>query len=167
MSKNIELSYIWDRDTYLKASKLAYDYELKRSNKKYIGWLFIALTQFGVVAAMQKGSIGLLLISTILVLYWYYLRWPLRERFIKKSFKKLPNADMRYVIKILNDNFYINDKEIEWEKISEVLALEDGVFVYLGNDSIFVPNSAFKKIEDRNDFLTILKSKVDNYTRVN
>ncbi len=165
MSKNIEISYTWDKETYLKASKLAYDYELKKSNRKYIGWFFIALTQFGVVAAMKKGSIGLLLISTVLVVYWYYFRWSLRKKVIEKTFDKLSNANEKYIVDINSENLSINKKDIAWSEITEVLALKDGIFIYLNQDSIFIPNSSFQSFEDRNEFLTILKKSVTNYRR--
>jgi hypothetical protein len=165
MSKTIKLSYIWDKETYLKASKLAYDYELKKSNKKFIGWFFIALTQFGVVAAMKKGSIGLLLISTVLVVYWYFLRWPLRKKVIERTFEKLKNANQKYSVESTENNIAIEGKDIPWSEITQVLAQDDGIFIYLNQDSIFIPNVAFKEFEERNEFLTILKNRISNYTR--
>lgn len=165
MSKNIQISYTWDRETYLKASKIAYDYELTKSNKKYIGWFFIALTQFGVVAAMKGGAIGLLLISTVLVLYWYSLRWPLRKKMIERTFDKLPNANKNYHINISDQNLSIDEKEISWNEITQVLVLKDGTFLYLNQDSLFIPNVAFKTSEEKNTFLKILKNSVSNYTK--
>ncbi len=165
MSKEINIEYIWDKGTYLKASKVAYDYELKKSNKRYIGWFFIALTQFGVVAAMKKGSIALLLISTILVVYWYFFRWGIRKKVIETTFDKLENANQKYKLTLTNENLSINENKITWEEITQVTALEEGIFIYLDQNSIFIPSSAFKDIQERNEFLTILKSKVSNYSR--
>ena len=165
MSKEIDISYTWDKETYVKASKVAYDYELKKSNRKYIGWFFIALTQFGVVAAMKKGSISLLLVSSFLVLYWYFFRWGLRKKVIETTFDKLENANQQYNVKISNEQLTINESPILWEDISQVTSLKDGLFIYLNQNSIFIPSSAFKNMEEKNDFLTLLKEKVSNYTR--
>jgi hypothetical protein len=35
-SNSINISYTWDKETFLKASKTIYDYELNNSNRKYI-----------------------------------------------------------------------------------------------------------------------------------
>jgi hypothetical protein len=165
MSDHIDISYTWDKDTYIQASKLAYDYELKKSSRRYLGWLFIALTQFGVVAAMKQGSIGLLLISTILVLYWYMFRWPLRKRFIEKTFDKLPNANTQYTISTSDTGITTNGEDITWSNIANVLVLKEGIFLYLASNSIFIPNKAFDAIEERSDFLKTLKQNVTNYTK--
>ncbi len=165
MSDRITVSYTWDKDTYMRASKLAYEYELKHSNRKYLGWVFIALTQFGVVAAIQKGTIGLLLVSTILVIYWYALRWSLRKRIIEKTFDKLTNANMKYTISTTDTGLNINREDITWDKIVSVLALKNGIFLYLNPDSIYIPNKAFEDIDERNEFLKLLKQNIPNYTR--
>ena len=47
----INIHYLWDKELALKSAYDIYEYELKNSNKKFIGWLFIALAQFGVVGA--------------------------------------------------------------------------------------------------------------------
>ena len=165
MSKEISISFLWDKKTYINASKVAYDYELKKSNRKYIGWFFIALTQFGVVAAMKKGSIGLLLVSTFLVLYWYLFRWKMRKKVIERTFDKLSNANQTYHLKISKDTLSINQKALEWSDITKVLVLDEGVFIYLQEDALFIPNNAFKEIEEKNDFLNILKNQVSQYSR--
>jgi len=165
MSKNICISYIWDRQTFLKAAETAYKYELKNSNKKYLGWLFIAMAQFGVVAAMKKGAGGLLIISSILLVYWYLLRWPIRKFFINKTFDKSPYANKQFNIKILDDGIEVNNSLIGWDKILQVIFLENGFFLYMEQDFFFFPSSAFKDIEERNRFAAIAKKKVQNYQK--
>ncbi len=165
MSKKVSISFTWDKETYIQAAKAAYDYELKQSNRKYIGWFFIALTQFGVVAAMKKGAIGLLFISTFLVFYWYFLRWPLRKKMIEKTFDKLQNANHIYHITLTEDFLLIDEKKITYTEINEALTRKEGIFLYLDQDSLFIPNHAFDGLEEKNDFLNLLKEHVKNYTR--
>jgi len=164
MSDVIEISYIWDRDTYIHASKLAYDYEMKHSVKRYNGWIFIALLQFGVVSAMKQGTIGLLMVSTILLVYWYALRWPLRNYFVAKSFDKSPNANKQFTIKVSDVGLTVDDNTVALEEIDGVLVLSDGVFIYIDAQSVFIPNKALS-IDRRNDLLNLLKKHVDNYTK--
>ena len=163
---SINFNYKWDKETYLKAAKVAYDYELKTSRKRYIGFFFIALTQFGVVAALKKGAIGLLLISTFLVVYWYLLRWPIRKISISKAFNKLPNANMDYSIKTDENGIKINSNLIPWSEIAEVIYLQDGFLIYAENNFFFFPATAFKTLEDKNDFAKLAKKFVKSYTKV-
>ena len=72
MFEPIYIEYTWTKELFLKASKSAYDYELKNSPKRFLGWIFIAMAQFGVVMAMIKGAGGLLILSTIFLIYWYF-----------------------------------------------------------------------------------------------
>ncbi len=163
MSRQISISYIWDKETFLKAAKSAYKHELKNSGKRYIGWLFIAMAQFGVVAAMKKGAVGLLLISSILLVYWYLLRWPLRKFIISKSFDKSPYANKKFNIKIYDDKIEINTESIKWDKISQVIFLESGFLLYTDQKSFFFPSGAFKDMEEKNKFAAMAKKRVKNY----
>ena len=162
---SINFSYKWDKHTYLKAAKVAYDYEYKNSKKRYIGFFFIALTQFGVVAMFKKGAPGLLLISTFLVLYWYLLRWKLREASIKKSFEKLPNANMKYDVTADTRGIKINTQTIKWSDIINIVSLSDGVLIYTKDNFFFFPAGAFKSLEDKNSFSKLAKAHAQNYIK--
>ena len=161
MSKLLEFSYKWDKETFLNASHEAYKYEMKHSPKRFLGWIFIAMTQFGVVAAFKGAPIGLLLISTFLVIYWYFLRWPMRKSMLAKRFDK----EATYDIKVKEDEIIINEKKIAWSEVLEVVSLEKG-FLILANDSFFFfPRKAFKTLEEKNAFAEIAKKNVKSYTK--
>ena len=159
MSERIQIKYIWDEKLALEASKSAYDYELKNSQKRFLGWLFIALTQFGVVLAMKQGTMGLLLLSTVLLLYWYMARWPIRKYFIKKSFNKSPLANSNFNILLQQDGLYINDNLIDWKNISEIVSSEKGFLLYLGSDFIYIPYSSFNSLEEKSNFKEKIRKK--------
>ncbi len=164
MSKIINISYVWDKNLFLKASKAIYDYELNNSNRKYWGWLFIAMLQFGVVSALKKDAIGLLFISTFLVIYWYLLRWNFRKRFISKTFDKSSNANHKYNIKITNETITIDNNSISWSEIKKVIYLKEGFLLYYKDEFFFFPSSAFKDMDERNEFASLAKEKVENYS---
>ena len=159
ISKEITIKYSWDEESFLSASKIAYEYGLKHSLKRYLGWLFIILAQFGVVAALKKGAFGLLFISTILLIYWYFLRWPLRAIFIKRSFKKSNLANKEFVAKITKDYLEINSIKIKWSEIKEVVSIKTGYLIELSNQLLFLPKSAFKEKEAKEQFIKLAKSK--------
>ena len=160
MSEGIEIEYTWDEKLALEASKSAYEYELKHSPKRFLGWVFIVLAQFGVVMAMKKGAIGLLLLSTIFLLYWYVLRWPIREFFIKKSFSKSPLANSKFNVILQEDALYINSSPINWDNISEIESAEKGFLLYLGKDFIYFPYSSFSSFEEKSIFKERIKKHI-------
>jgi len=162
-SKEIIIKYKWDEKSFLSASKIAYDYELKHSLKRYLGWLFIILAQFGVVAALKKGAFGLLFISTILLIYWYLLRWPLRAFFIKRGFQKSNLANKEFEATISDKFIAINGIKIKWSDINEVISTQNGYLLKLDNQILFLPKSAFKD-EAKSYFLELAQSK-SKYTK--
>ncbi len=162
MSKNIELSFLYDKEHFLDFTKKVYDYEMKHSSKKYIGWLFIALAQFGVVAALKHNAYGLLYISTFLLFYWYVLRWQLRKFLAIRVFEKLPTKNTKLQITIDNEKFTVNQQAVPFSDITRYWIMDDGVVLYYHNKAIFFPKTAFKSPEDYDQFLNILKSS-DKY----
>jgi len=161
MSKTLNFSYKWDKELFLRASHEAYKYEMKHSPKRFLGWLFIAMTQFGVIAAFKGAPIGLLLVSTFLVVYWYFFRWGIRRYILAKSFDK----EMRYHVSMDEKKIQINDNSIAWEHILEVISLEKG-FLLLSTDAFFFfPKPAFKDMDERNLFTEIVKAHVKRYTK--
>ena len=159
ISKEIEVKYKWDEDSFLEASKIGYEYTLKNSYKRYLGWLFIIIAQFGVVAALKKGAFGLLLISTILIIYWYFLRWPIRAFFIKREFKKSNLENKEFKVKISKDYIEINGIKIKWSDIKSVISLKRGYLLELNRELLFLPKSAFTNKEAKEYFIDLAKEK--------
>ena len=159
MSKEIEISFVWTKDLAIKASKLYYKYDMKTSSKKYVGWLFIALMQFGVVGALKHNVFGLLFVSTFLVLYWYYGRWYIRKNMIVKYYDKsgLDAKEVKFILK--DEGLYYDDILIDWEHIFKVVEFDDGVLLQTLNYTLFFEKKAFKKYDDMHKFLLIMKDK--------
>jgi len=151
-----ELEFKLNKDILLKASKIVYEYEYKNSFKRYLGWFFIALLQFGVVALIKKGNAALFLISSILVIYWYFLRWPIRKYLYLKVIKS-SKLD-KYPIKVIfSDNgIVINNSTISWEKITKILNSDIGLLIFIGKEFILVPKEAIK---DKKELIEFLKNK--------
>ena len=165
ISNDIIIEYTWDRDTVLNASYSAYRYEMRHSPKRFIGWIFIVLTQFSVVGAMQKDAIGLLIISTILTTYWYFFRWSIRKFILSKSFDMLENANHKFKITVNRERLLIDEISSSWSDIREIVSLEDGFLIYYKESFIFFPSKAFKSIEDKNRFSLLAKEMVVKYKK--
>jgi hypothetical protein len=159
MSKKIYLEYLWDRETFLQASKAIYDFHMRHSPKRFLGWFFIALTQFGVVGALKKDVYGLLIVSTLLVIYWYALRWPMRRSILLRGFMHSEIKDHKFRIEIDEESLKIDGSVIEWREVLELISLCDGYLLYKGDTFLFLPKKAFVSAKDREAFVEIVKSK--------
>ena len=158
MFKPIEVNLKWTKELAIKASKLYYDYDMRNSSKRYIGWLFIALTQFGIVGAMKHDSFGLLYLSTFLVLYWYYGRWYLRRNMIVRFYNSasyLNDKDLLFILE--EDGLHFDDKVIGWNDIYKAIKVDNGVLLQTSFSTMFFEKTSFKKFGEMQRFLEIMK----------
>jgi len=167
MSKTIKISYIWDKENFLNASEATYNYNLKHSPKRFLGWIFMALTQFGVVGALKKDVYGLLIVSTFLVVYWYALRWPLRKFMFSKTFKNSPNQNHQFNMSANNEGIKVDDSFISWSEILEVVSLKDGFLLYYGSEFLYIPKNAFVNTNEKDNFSHLAKESVHFYIKEN
>ena len=153
----ININYIWDKKLALNSAYDIYNYELKNSNKKYIGWFFIAMLQFGVVGALKHNVYGFLVIATIGIVYWYGLRWTLRKYFINKTFKKSPLANKQINLIAKDDGIYLDDQlQFNYKSIKKVAILDNAIVIYHNLGTIYLPNSAFNSKKERDKFKTLV-----------
>ena len=155
----LNISYKWDKKTYIQGSKSLYYDLLRNSPKRFIGWFFIGLSQFGLVAFYKKGAFGLLLISTIFLIYWYILRWQIRKLLLINAFNKSPLKDKTIQIELDDKVITINQNPIKWSDIQRVLLENVGFLLYYNDEFIFIPKSAFND-DDEKEFLKIIKKKL-------
>lgn len=158
-TSKLSISYKWDKNTYIQGSKSLYYDLLRNSPKRFIGWFFIGLSQFGLVAFYKKGAFGLLLISTVFLLYWYILRWPLRKLILLNAFNKSPLKDKMIQIELDDKYISINQNQIKWSDIQRVLLENVGFLLYYNDEFIFIPKNAFDN-ENEKEFLKIIKKKL-------
>lgn len=156
----INIKYIWNEKLAIKAAQDIYEYELKKSNKRYIGWFFVALTQFAIVGALKHDAFGLLFVSTFLMIYWYILRWPIRKYFIKRTFIKSPFANKTITLQIKKDGIYKEElSQVSKNNIKDIIKLEDGIIIYYNGGNLYFPNEAFKDKRDIQKSISLLKGK--------
>jgi len=158
-SSKIEISYKWDRENLEKSFEKSYTYHYKNSMRRYIGWLFIAMAQFGVVFALKGNHIGLLLFSTMLIIYWYLLKKWLVKRRVMRDFENSPYKDQ--VIKIyVDESGIMQDGElVPWENINGVVVADDAFMIYQKGKEYYIPPESFKEYEQKSQFKTIAKEK--------
>jgi len=166
MSDAMKLDLHWSEDLFMEGAKLAYDYEMKHSWRRYVGWLFIAMTQFGVVGAVRYGENGLLLISTILVVYWYFLRWPLRKVALRRFFRKLSKGGSNMALELRDEGICIDEVCMPWSSFRRVVASSIGYLLDMGETFLYLPRSIFPDSESRNRFVGVLKDRIENFYRL-
>lgn len=158
-SNPIEISYHWDKDNFEKAFSNSYAHEFKNSARRYIGWFFIAMAQFGVVGALKGGSIGLLMLSTILILYWYGIKkWMIHRRAVR-AYENSSFKNSRIKLEIIDEGISQGQSFVSWEDIKGLVPIEDDILLYYKENAFYIPASAFKSIEEKSALKSIAKTK--------
>ena len=166
MYEGRSVKFRFDEKLYLEGAELSYDISMKEGWRRYTGWLFIALLQFGVVSALVGGRFALLFLSTILVIYWYYLRWPLRKAALARIFEKSPYADRTLSIVPEDGGLCIDDKCVPWFEFDRVI-YRDGNFLFdMGDSILYIPSTAFADSEERSQFASFIREKVERFEKV-
>ena len=154
MSKEIKLDFKWDKNIAKNSFEELYKYEFNHSAKKYIGWLFIALLQYGIVGALLKGKVSVLIFATIMLFYWYYgKKFIARNRFLKN----LENKKDISIIANKDGVFFDNNHSWKWSEIESLEDVGSGILIVKYPNHYFIPQSAFKSYEDKNSFKTLFK----------
>jgi len=168
MSKPIKISYIWNRENIDKLFEASYKYQFEHSRKRYVGWFFIALLQYGIVVAFKKEAFAILLFSTIILFYWYYgKKWIARRR-AYKSFESSEFKDKKIEMSIGSDGFSLapfgaeaSDSEASqhwsWDKVQEVIVLGDDIMIYKYPNFHYIPANGFESIEEKSRFKSLVK----------
>ena len=157
---SIKISYIWNEDNFNKLFNRAYEYQFKNSPRRYIGWLFIAIAQFGVVAALKKGSIALLLFATILIVYWYYIKKLIIKKRAYKEFLNSPLRNKKIELIVNQNGIEQNGKKLPWSQIEQIIPIEDDILIIANNKSYYIPSNGFKSLEDKSYFKKLAKEKL-------
>jgi hypothetical protein len=159
MSKTIDVNFTWTKELALETSKLYYEYDMRHSNKRYLGWFFVALVQFGIVGALKHDSYGLLYLSTFLVLYWYYGRWYLRKRMLSRFYEKNTPEKLEVHFTVDDEGIHGDKEFIPWDDVQKVIKLEKGVLIQSLQMALFFENSAFSSVKDKELFLAMAKER--------
>ena len=160
MSKSIKISYIWNRENVDRLFEASYKYQFNNSAKRFIGWFFIALLQYGVVVALKKDAFAILLFSTIMLFYWYYgKKWITKKR-ADKSFENSPFKDKKIEMSIDKNGFILisnNNEKWSWDEVQEVITLEDDIMLYKHPNFHYIPSNGFESIEEKSRFKSMVK----------
>ena len=128
-----------------------------------MGWFFIALLQFGLVAAVKQGTIGLLLFSSIVLFYWYFLRKMLARRRAFKVFNESSFKDKKVYIDVDEKGFEVLNHEgkrvLEWKDIKEVMPVGDDILIFSPPNFYYIPSGAFASIEDKNSLKKLARKE--------
>ena len=162
MSKPIQVSYVWNRENIDKLFEASYKYQFNNSAKRFIGWFFIALMQYGVVVALKKDAFAILLFSTIMLFYWYYGKKWIAKRRAYTSFENSEFKDTTIKMSIDKKGFNlapVDDKpqHWSWEEVQEVIVLDDDIMLYKHPHFHYIPANGFASIEEKSRFKSLVK----------
>ena len=168
MSNPIKVSYIWNKSNVDKLFDASYKYQFENSGKRFMGWFFIALLQYGIVIALKKDAFAILLFSTIILFYWYYgKKWITKKR-ADKSFKDSEFKDKKIEMTIGIDGFSLvpfgtetsDSKNYEywsWDEVQEVIVLGDDIMLYKHPHFHYIPANGFESMEEKSRFKSLAK----------
>jgi hypothetical protein len=155
----VNISYTWDRENFEKAFSRSYTHQFKNSARRYVGWFFVALAQFGVVAALKGGSIGLLMLATILILYWYVIKkWLVHQRAVK-AYENSPLKNSQIKLQITQEGVKQENIFIPWQDIQGLVPIEDDILLYYKEKAFYIPSNAFASIEEKSALKSLAKEK--------
>ena len=149
MSNGVEARFTWDKETAIRSSELFYKYEFRHSYRRYTGWAFIAMAQFGVVGALKHDSYGMLIVSSLLLLYWYGVRWQLRKRLAKQLFTTSPLVNKEIVTSFTKEGMQTDTSLVSWKEVHKVVEVKSGFLLYADKQSSFFPKEGFTSSEER------------------
>ena len=159
MSDKMTLTFRWDEASFKKAFESAYRYRYTHSIRRYIGWGFIALAQFGVVALLKQEQPGLLLFATLMLAYWYGLKKRLLWLRAKRAFESSPLRNRTIRLQADDEGLTQDGIKIPWETLDGVVSVENGVMVMGNGNDYIIPESAFDSIEAMSRFKSWAKEK--------
>ena len=161
MSDSIRIRYVWNRENVEKLFESSYRYLFEHSVRRYIGWFFIALLQFGIVAMYKKGAPGLMLFASLALIYWYGLRKWLARRRALRSWEHSPWRDQAIRIIADEDGLEIHSpnsgEQWSWEEIDGVVPLGEDILLLREPHLHYIPASGFGSIEARSAFKSLAK----------
>ena len=161
MFEPVRIKYVWNRENVEKLFDSSYRYVFSHSSRRYVGWFFIALLQFGVVAALKKGAIGLLLFSTLVLLYWYVGKRVIARRRALASWESSPFRNQTIIITADEDGLKIHsdqgDVSWSWDDVEAVAPIGDDVMIYHAHHAHYIPAGAFASIEEKSRFKTLAR----------
>jgi len=160
MSKPIKVSYIWNQENIERLFEASYKYQFNNSAKRFIGWFFIALLQYGIVLALKKDAFAILLFSTIMLFYWYYGKKWIAKRRAYNAFEKSEFKDEKIEIDIDKNGFTLRSNHNEkwsWDEVQEVIVLGDDIMLYKHPHFHYIPSNGFKSLEEKSRFKSLVK----------
>ena len=162
MSKPVKVRYIWNKENIDKLFDASYKYQFHHSVKRYVGWFLIVLVQFGVIAAIKKGSMALLLFATMMLVYWYYGKKYLAKRRAEKSYENSSFKNKEIEMYIDDEGFTIvsNPQETwKWDEVDEVIDLSDSIMLYKYPNFHYIPLQGFASLEEKSRFKSLAKAQ--------
>ena len=148
----MKVEYKWTKERFLEASKANYDLKMKSPKLKMVGYFGIALLLFSVYLSYSKGFYTTLIVSSILVIYWYALRWPLFRLQLSSNFKKhvAKNKTVSWLIK--PESFSITSENgggsYKWNAVTDISESDYGFLVRQYPVFYWLPKDSFESETD-------------------
>ena len=157
------VEYKWSKDRYLEANKANYDLKMKSMKLKLLGYFGIILVVLGAYLFYTKGIYTILVISSLLVIYWYLLRWPLYRLQLSSNFNKHASKDKNVSWLIEPGSFSITSENgsgtYKWSAITDISESKAGFLVRQYPVFYWLPVDCFESDADIDWFRNVIMRK--------
>lgn len=158
------VEYKWTKERYLEASKANYDLKMKSLKLKLLGYFGIIFIIVGAYLSYAKGVHTTLVVSSILVIYWYVLRWPLYRFQLSLNFKRHASKDKTVSWSLDLESFSITSENgggsYKWSAVTDISESNRGFLVRQYPVFYWLPKDCFESENDINWFRTEVMGNV-------
>jgi len=100
-----------------------------------------------------------LMLSTLLIFYWYIVKkWIVKKRAIA-NFEKSPLKNSKIKLTATQNGIEQEGRFIEWKDIQGIVPYDDDLYLYYLEKAFYIPSNAFQSIEEKNRFKALAKEK--------
>jgi hypothetical protein len=158
------VEYQWSKDRFLEACKANYDLKMKSLKLKLLGYFGIIFIFVGAYFSYTKGVYTTLVVSSLLVIYWYILRWPLYRLQLSFNFKKHVSKDKTVSWLINRETFSIASENgggsYKWSAITDISESKAGFLVRQYPVFYWLPKDSFESESDIDWFRNEVMGKI-------
>ena len=163
----ITVQYTWDVNEFIRSNKISYALKMKSTGFRYLGYFLVVATAYGLFTAFRSKNFFLLVISLVVVSYWYILKWRIHKSQLVKNFSK--NSEERKEIEWrIDENGFTGSSgtgksQFSWDALSQVVSSDEGFLLYQDPAIVFLPAHGFSSADDIQWFRETAKSKVGKF----
>jgi len=129
----VELKFIWDKNRFLRVMKERRDLNLKGCKSRIVMAFLVFYLAVGILFAVCARTYFVLILAGAIIVYWFFLSWPLRKLFLMNQFRKYPERDKAVSLKIAEEGLTVDSAAYQgtfsWSAVTEAVETPNGFLI--------------------------------------